>query len=156
MRHLSAHQDASTNGTPWLNVVMFLAMIPLTLLLPIAEITIEGAQSPRLLINIINTESGLNPFALILLLAPIVGIVESLIAHKTRREASALIAFLAIVFLFLTFSILNSQINRMEQGNGSVSIDMGGYSLIAGYTAIFLINCIAVFRMRNKPKRVMP
>lgn len=147
-----AHHEPSTNGAPQVISVLFASLIPLMAFLPFAEIGLEGTMSPRLLINLIGTESGFNPFALLLFLAPPIGIAEGLIARSIWRGASALIAFLALVTMLLTYFVLSRQVNGMSDGSGFVRIGVAGYYLIFGYLVILGITGIAAFRARDRKR----
>lgn len=145
-----AHHDPSTNGAPQVIAVLFAAMIPFMAFLPIAQITLEGTMSPLFLVNLIKSESGFNIFALLLLIAPVVGIAEGLISRSIWRGASALIAVLALLMMALTFFVLIRQVRAMGDGTGFVSIGVAGYIMLFDYILILLITGIAAFRTRSR------
>lgn len=148
-----AHHDPSTNGAPQVIAVMFFALIPLTAFLPFAEVTFQGSTYPRLLIQIVRTDSGFNPFALLLLLAPLIGVADGLIARSIWRGASALISLLALVMIGLTFFMLVPQMRGLAGGTGSVYMGIGSYALIVGYSVIMLVTGAAAFLTRERPRK---
>ncbi len=148
--HRFAHHDPSTNGAPQVIAVLFVAMIPFMAFLPIAELTLEGTMSPLFLVNLIRMESGFNIFALLLLIAPVVGIAEGLISRSVWRGASALIVVLALLMMALTFFVLIRQVRAMGDGTGFVSLGIAGYIMLVDYVLILLITGVAAFRTRGR------
>jgi hypothetical protein len=105
--HRFAHHAPSTNGAPQVIATLFAAMLILTILLPIAEVSLEGSMSPRNLVQLISSEAGFNIFALLLLILPVIGIGEAMLARSAWRGASAVVAFVALALLFLVLFLLD-------------------------------------------------
>jgi hypothetical protein len=147
--HRFAHHAPSTNGAPQVIATLFAAMLILTILLPIAEVSLEGSMSPRNLVQLISSEAGFNIFALLLLILPVIGIGEAMLARSAWRGASAVVAFVALALLFLVLFLLDRAVGEMGDGTGNVTPGIGGYIFLIGYLIILTITSIAAFRARG-------
>lgn len=144
------HHRPSTNGAPQVVAAGFAAMVVLMLLLPLAQVSFAGAVDARPLVFLLKTDTGFNPFALLLLLAPVVGIAEAMLARSAWRGASAAIAVVAVVMIPLTLLTLNRGLHHTVVGNlVSVAPGMGSYVLLTGYLILAIATGTAAFRARH-------
>ena len=144
------HHPPSTNGAPQVVAAGFAALVVLMLLLPLAQVSFDGAVDARPLVFLLKTDTGFNPFALLLLLAPVAGIAEAMLAHSAWRGTSAAIAAVALLMIPLTLFDLNRGLHHTIVGNlVNVAPGMGTYVLLAGYLILAIATGTAAFRVRH-------
>jgi hypothetical protein len=146
--HWIDHTKQPDNGAHQVVAVGFVAMVFFMLLLPVARVSFDGAMDSRLLIQILKTSGGFNIFALLLILAPVVGIAVAMLAHSVWRIASALVAAVALIMVPLTLFTLSRGMYGTSTGLASVSPGVGSYVLLLGYCILVVSTGIAALRVR--------
>jgi hypothetical protein len=136
-----------TNGAPQTVAVAFWALLYFMLPFPFAQVALDGATDPRMLITLIKTEGGFNIFAVLLLLAPLVGILWETLASSLWRVGGFIIAAAAAMMVPLTLMTADRQLQRAAAGqNISVTPGIGGYILLLAYSIIAITAGVAAFR----------
>ncbi len=144
--HLNGHTEPSDSGAPQVVAAGFALLGIFMLILPLARISFEGSLEPRALIFLLKTDAGFNIFALLLLLAPIVGIAEAMLARSTWRLASASVALIAAILVPLALFALSRGTHRIANGMLSISPGPGWYVLFLGYLIIAVSTGIVAWR----------
>jgi hypothetical protein len=147
--HHFGHPDAAGNGRPQTVAVFFCGLIFIMLLIPVATVSVEGASDSRLLLYLLKSDAGFNIFALLLFLAPIVGVAVAMWSDSAWRIATTIVAIVAIIMIPLTLITFSHEANGIANGLASTSPSVGSYVLLFGYLLIALITGTAAIRARH-------
>lgn len=148
------HHPPSTNGASQVVAVGFAAMVVFMLLLPLAQVSFEGAVDARPLLFLLKTDTGFNLFALLLLLAPVAGIAEAMLARSAWRIASAGIAVVALLMVPLTLFRVSQGLHHTPVSDlVRVAPGVGSYVLLLGYLVLAVATGTAALRARHEDER---
>jgi hypothetical protein len=139
--------DPAGNGAPQTVALLFLAVVFLMLLLPFAQISVQGTTQPALLLFMVRTADGFNPFALGLLLAPIAGVLAVIFGGTAWRLAGAAVGLVSALLIPLTLAMSSRELESSPGGAlTSLSPGVGTYVIIAGYLLITIVEGASAFR----------
>ena len=86
---------------------VFAVVLAFMLLFPFVRLTLDGSGEPATLLFLTKTDFGIDPFALILLLVPVAGIVASTaLREHVAMLADAIIAIIGIIMVPLVLITL--------------------------------------------------
>jgi hypothetical protein len=146
--HLLHHHEPATNGAPQTVAVGFASLIFFTLLLPFAKVSIQGNMAPDVLIQLLHTNEGFNVFALVVLLAPALGVGVALLARSAWRVSTMLVALITLIGIPLALYTFGHRLQMATHGAAVVTPGLAAYVLLFGYGVIALITGIVAFRAR--------
>lgn len=108
-REYSDRGAPSASMAPQITAAFFALTLALMLLFPMVRLSFEGSSQSRLLIHMLRTDFGINIFAWILLLVPVVGIIVGMMARPFWDIASATLALIGVVMVPLSLLALGHE-----------------------------------------------
>ncbi len=95
-------EEPSASMAPQVTAAFFALLLGFMLLIPFIHVSFQGATQPRLLLHVIRTDLGFNPFALLLLLTPLAGIIVCMAMRGVWALAATAIAIFGVIMVLLT------------------------------------------------------
>lgn len=146
--HLLHHHAPATNGAPQTVAVGFASLIFFTLLFPFAKVSIDGTMASDVLLQLLHPNGGFNVFALLVLLAPVVGIGVAMLARSSWRISTMGVALIALIVIPLALHTFDHGQQVVTEGTATVIPGLASYILGFGYGMLALITGITAFRAR--------
>jgi hypothetical protein len=147
--HILHHYSPTTNGAPQTVAVGFASLIFFSLLLPFAKVSIQDSLASEVLLQLLRTDAGFNVFALLLLLAPPIGVAVSLFARSTWRVGTLAVSIIALAMIPLTFMQFDHGQQHVAQGMEVVTPGLASYVLMLGYAILAITTGVVAFRARH-------
>lgn len=146
--HLLHHHEPATNGAPQTVAAGFASLIFFTLLLPFAKVSLQGETASNVLLQLLHANGGFNVFALVVLLAPAIGIAVAMTARSSWRVSTMAVALIALILIPVALHTFDRGLQSTTQGTATVFPGLGTYILVFGYAVLALTTGIVAFRAR--------
>ncbi|MEO7216892.1 MAG: hypothetical protein ABI026_01745 [Gemmatimonadaceae bacterium] len=129
---------------------IFAVTLAFMLLFPFVRLTLEGAGEPETLLFLTKTDFGLNIFALILFLVPIVGIAVSLtMKARTALLIDALLGLIGVIMIPLTLLAMRHNAGSDALLGAQVSPGFGMVLVSIMLIAVTISSGVAAFQTRH-------
>ena len=129
---------------------IFAVTLAFMLLFPFVRLTLEGAGEPETLLFLTKTDFGLNIFALILFLVPIVGVAVSLtMKARTALLIDALLGLVGVIMIPLTLLALRHNAGSDALLGAQVSPGFGMVLVSVMLIAVTISSGVAAFQTRH-------
>ncbi len=129
---------------------IFAVTLAFMLLFPFVRLSLAGSGEPETLLFLTKTDFGLNIFALVLFLVPIVGVAASLALRESRALiADAVLALVGIVMVPLVILTVGHDAGRNAALTSHVSIGIGTILVSIMLLVVAISSGIAVLQGRR-------
>jgi hypothetical protein len=129
---------------------IFAVTLAFMLLFPFARLTLDGAGEPETLLFLTKTDFGLNIFALILFLVPIVGVAVSLtMKARTALLVDALLGLVGVIMIPLTLLTMRHGAGSDSLLGAQVSPGFGMILVCIMLLAVTISSGVATFQARR-------
>jgi hypothetical protein len=135
--------------TPQVAATTFAVILAFMLLFPFVNLSFEGAEQSTLLIFLLKTDFGLNIFALILLLSPIVGLFAAMTMRKSWAIITTVTAGIGAIMVPLAVLMLRHETNEAPNVMPHVAPTVGTIVFALGLGILAITAGIAAFRERR-------
>lgn len=136
--------------SPEIAAIFFALIFAFMLLFPFVHVSYEGSVQGRRLIQLIDTEFGINIFALLLFLLPVAGIILSMTARRAWDFAATVVAVLALIMVPLTIFTMQHWIGRVPGIIGQVRPGIGTFVFPLFLGILAILTGIATFQDHHR------
>lgn len=129
---------------------VFAVTLAFMLLFPFVRLSLDGAGEPETLLFLTKTDFGVNIFALILLLMPVLGVAASLaLKEGTALLAQAILAVVGLIMIPLTVLTVGHDAGNNAALNSHVAPGMGLILVTIMLGVLAITSGIAAFQARR-------
>ena len=129
---------------------VFAVTLAFMLLFPFVRLYLDGSSEPETVLFLTKTDFGLNIFALVLLLVPVVGVAVSLFLRDgLALMADSVLAIIGIIMIPLAVLTLGHEAGGNAQLASHVSIGVGVIPVTIMLVVIAVTSGIAAFQLRR-------
>jgi uncharacterized membrane protein YbhN (UPF0104 family) len=129
---------------------IFAVTLAFMLLFPFVRLSLEGAGEPETLLFLTKTDFGLNIFALVLLLVPVVGVAVSLaLRERQALLADAVLAIIGVIMIPLTIMTIGHEAGSNAALASHVSPGFGVVLVAIMLLVVAVFSGIASFQTRH-------
>jgi uncharacterized membrane protein len=100
------------------------------------------------LIQLLHTNEGFNVFAILVLIAPAIGVGVALLARSSWRISTMFVALITLIGIPLALYTFGHRLHAATQGIAVITPGLAAYILLFGYGVIALTTGIVAFRAR--------
>jgi len=137
--------------TPPVAGAVFAVTLAFMLLFPFVRLSLDGYGEPETLLFLTRTDFGLNLFAFVLLLMPVIGIAASLVLHGTTALlADAVLAAIGVVMIPLTTMKLADAVGSNASLASHVSPGTGMIVVLVMLLVLAVSSGFAAFQSRSR------
>lgn len=129
---------------------IFAVTLAFMLLFPFVRLSLEGSGEPETLLFLTKTDFGLNIFALVLFLVPILGVAASLAMRESKAlVADALLALIGVVMVPLVILTAGHDAGRNAALSSHVSVGIGTIAITIMLLVVAVSSGIAALQHRS-------
>jgi hypothetical protein len=129
---------------------VFAVTLAFMLLFPFVRMSLDGATEPGLLLFLTRTDFGLNIFALVLLLVPVIGIAASMLLRESRALlAAAVVAAIGVIMVPLAILTLSHAAGGNVELASHVMPGFGMVAVLIMLGVLAISSGIAAFQARR-------
>lgn len=136
--------------TPEVAGTVFAVALAFMLLFPFVRLTLEGSSEPDTVLFLTKTDFGLNIFALVLILVPVLGVAASLFL---RREVAlivdSILGIVGVIMIPLTILTLASEAGANASLRSHVLPGVGMGAVLILLLVVAVTSGIAAFQARS-------
>lgn len=145
----SIREAPSASMAPQITAAFFALILGFMFLIPFVHIAFEGAEQPRLLIHLFRTDFGINIFALLVLLAPIAGIIVAMTMRGLWAIASAVVAAVGVIMVPLAIFTLQAESGSAPNVMAHVSPAVGTFLFPVGLGILCVTSALRALGARR-------
>ena len=134
---------------PQVAAVFFVFTIAMMLLLPFIRLSFNGAEQGQPLIFLFRTDFGLNIFAILLVLAPIVGLIVSLAAPRRWAIEVFVIAAIGLICVPASIFVLSRAMGGTPNIGAHVLPAAGMYVLLVTLAVVLIDAGLEIWHERR-------
>ena len=154
MIHYSYHGPYRSHGGPQVAAACFAAMIPAVLLLPLIRVTYDGQGAGNNTLFLIRPDGGFNPFAVILLFLPLIGIFTEMMGRPTWDLTALGIAVLGMIMVPLAVLTASAGVHRMHGDIAQVAPAAGAYAMFIAFLVLAVATGLEAWHARRHHRTV--